>query len=118
MNEIQVFNYGASEIRTVQRNGQTWWVLKDVCEALGITNPSIVAARLDEDERAKFDLGRQGETNIITESGLYNVILRSDKAEAKHFKPTSRRRARANGPAVRSPDRSPSPPPPRSRMSV
>lgn len=86
MNEIQVFNYGASEIRTVQRNGQMWWVLKDVCEALGITNPSIVAARLDEDERAKFDLGRQGETNIITESGLYNVILRSDKAEAKHFK--------------------------------
>lgn len=86
MNEIQVFNYGASEIRTVQRDGQTWWVLKDVCEALGITNPSIVAARLDEDERAKFDLGRQGETNIITESGLYNVILRSDKAEAKRFK--------------------------------
>lgn len=86
MNEIQVFNYGESEIRTVHRDGQMWWVLKDVCEALGITNPSIVATRLDEDERAKFDLGRQGETNIITESGLYNVILRSDKAEAKRFK--------------------------------
>ena len=86
MNEIQIFNYGTSEIRTIHRDGQTWWVLKDVCEVLGITNPSIVAARLDEDERAKFDLGRQGETNIITESGLYSVILRSDKAEAKRFK--------------------------------
>jgi anti-repressor protein len=60
--------------------------LKDVCEILGLSNPSIVADRLDADERAKFDLGRQGETNIINESGLYNVIIRSDKPEAKNFK--------------------------------
>lgn len=93
MNEIQVFNYGASEIRTVQRDGQTWWVLKDVCEALELTNPTIVADRLDDDEKdilkTKSDLGlnipNRGMT-IITESGLYNVILRSDKAEAKRFK--------------------------------
>lgn len=93
MNEIQVFNYGASEIRTVQRDGQTWWILKDVCEALELTNPTIVADRLDDDEKdilkTKSDLGlnipNRGMT-IITESGLYNVILRSDKAEAKRFK--------------------------------
>ena len=86
MNEMQVFSYEGNEVRTISHGGETWWVLKDVCEILGLSNPSIVADRLDADERAKFDLGRQGETNIINESGLYNVIIRSDKPEAKKFK--------------------------------
>lgn len=86
MNELQIFTYNGSEVRTVQKDGEPWWVLKDVCEVLGLKNPTMIADRLDEDERAKFDLGRQGETNIINESGLYNVILRSDKPEAKPFR--------------------------------
>lgn len=86
MNELQVFTYNGNEVRTVQKDGEPWWVLKDVCEVLGLKNPTMIADRLDEDERAKFDLGRQGETNIINESGLYNVILRSDKPEAKPFR--------------------------------
>lgn len=86
MDELQVFTYEKKEVRTIQKNGETWWVLKDVCGALGLSNPTVVADRLDDDERAKFDLGRQGETNIVNESGLYNVILRSDKPEAKQFK--------------------------------
>ena len=86
MDELQVFTYEKKEVRTIQKNGETWWVLKDVCGALGLRNPTVVADRLDDDERAKFDLGRQGETNIVNESGLYNVILRSDKPEAKQFK--------------------------------
>lgn len=49
-------------------------------------NPSKVAQRLDDDERTKLELGRQGETNFITESGLYAVILRSDKPNAKSFR--------------------------------
>ena len=86
MHELRIFMYDEKEVRTVQRGNETWWVLKDVCEVLGLSNPSIVAERLDDDERTKFNLGRQGETNIINESGLYNVILRSDKPEAKPFK--------------------------------
>lgn len=86
MNELQIFNYNDKEIRTVKKGGDLWWVLKDVCEVLDLLNPTMIAGRLDEDERAKFDLGRQGDTNIINESGLYNVILRSDKPEAKKFK--------------------------------
>ena len=86
MNKLQTFKYNEQEIRTVEKNGDVWWVLKDVCDTLGLSNPTMIASRLDEDERAKFDLGRQGETNIINESGLYNVILRSDKPEAKKFK--------------------------------
>ena len=86
MDELQIFNYNEKEIRTVQKNGEPWWVLKDVCDVLSLTNPTVIADRLDDDERSKFDLGRQGKTNIINESGLYNVILRSDKPEAKQFK--------------------------------
>ena len=85
MNEMQVFKYEDNEVRTVERNGEVWWVLADVCRVLDIKNPTDVRKRLDEDERARFNLGRQGEANIISESGLYKVILRSDKPEAKKF---------------------------------
>ena len=60
--------------------------LADVCKALEISNPSKVAQRLDEDERTKLELGRAGETNFITESGLYAVVLRSDKPNARSFR--------------------------------
>lgn len=85
-NKIQVWNYESSEIRTVQVNGEPWLVLSDVCKVLELSNPSMVAKKLDDDERTKFDLGRQGETTIINESGLYTVILRSDKPQAKPFR--------------------------------
>jgi anti-repressor protein len=86
MNELQAFTYEGNKVRTVRRGEEIWWMLKDVCGVLGLSNPSMIADRLDDDERAKFDLGRQGKTNIVNESGLYNVILRSDKPEAKKFK--------------------------------
>jgi anti-repressor protein len=90
MNEIAVFNYEGNDVRTVQRDGEPWWVLKDVCTALGLTDAHKVSDRLDEDERNQIpvidNLGRYQETTIISESGLYNVILRSDKPEAKKFK--------------------------------
>lgn len=86
MNELQIFNYNTHQVRTVERDGEPWFVLKDVCDVLGLNNPTIVAERLDEDERAKSDLGRQGAGWVINESGLYNVILRSDKPEAKPFR--------------------------------
>lgn len=87
MNNLQVFSYEGKEVRTIQRAGEPWWVLKDVCDVLGLSNPTIVAARLDADEVTKFDLGGlSGESNIVSESGLYNVILRSDKPEARKFK--------------------------------
>lgn len=86
MNELQVFNYESSEVRTIMRNGEPWFCLVDVCRVLGIKNPSQMADRLDQDERSMFDIGRQGKTWFINESGLYNVILRSDKPEAKPFR--------------------------------
>lgn len=86
MNELQIFNYHDNEIRTIEKEDGIWWVLADVCKVLGLQKPSMVAERLDDDERGKFDLPRQGESWIINESGLYNVIIRSDKAEAVPFR--------------------------------
>lgn len=87
MNNLQVFNYNGNEVRTIQKDGEPWWVLKDVCGVLGLKNPTMIAERLEDDEVTKFNLGGlSGETNIINESGLYNVILRSDKPEAKPFR--------------------------------
>ena len=89
MADIQVFTYQHSEVRTVELNGEPWFVLKDVCEVLGIGTPAKVAERLDEDEKGMSQIHTPGglqNVSIITESGLYNVILRSDKPEAKPFR--------------------------------
>lgn len=90
MSNIQIFNYKSNEVRTVELNGEPWFVLKDVCAVLGLASSHKVAERLDEDERNLIPLtdsmGRQQESTVINESGLYNVILRSDKPEAKPFR--------------------------------
>ena len=84
---IMPFNYNSQTLRTIaDESGNPWFVLADVCAVLEIKNPSDVLKRLDEDERARFNLGRQGEATIISESGLYAVILRSDKPQAKPFR--------------------------------
>lgn len=86
MNELKIWNYNNSEVRTVTVNNEPWWVLTDVCKVLELSNATKVAQRLEEDERSNFKLGRQGEATIINESGLYSVILRSDKPQAKPFR--------------------------------
>lgn len=87
MNELQIFNNEEfGEVRTAVVNNEPVFCLSDICKALEMSNPTMVAQRLDEDERTKLDLGRAGETNFITESGLYAVILRSDKPNAKKFR--------------------------------
>lgn len=89
-NNLQVFNYNDSAVRTVQKDGEPWFVLKDVCSVLGIGNSRMVADRLEVDEVSQTDiidaLGRNQNATIISESGLYTVILRSDKPEAKPFR--------------------------------
>ena len=89
MNELQIFNYNGNEVRTIQKDGEPWFVLKDVCEVLGISKYRDTADRLDPDERGPVrvdTLGGEQEMIAINESGLYNVILRSDKPQAKPFR--------------------------------
>ena len=88
--ELQIFDYEGNQVRTVQRDGEPWWVLKDVCVVLGLSNARMIADRLDKDDVSLAyitdSLGRQQQTNIVSEAGLYSVILRSDKPEARRFK--------------------------------
>lgn len=87
MNELQIFqNSEFGEIRTVTVDDEPMFCLTDVCKVLELSNSRVVSARLDDDERCKLELPRQGETWFITESGLYTVILRSDKPNAKKFR--------------------------------
>ena len=88
MNELQIFNneeFGA--IRTITKDNEPMFCLTDICKALEIKNATDVAKRLDADELTRLNLGGQsGEANFVTESGLYAVILRSDKPNAKKFR--------------------------------
>ncbi|CAG9608020.1 BRO family protein [Pseudoneobacillus rhizosphaerae] len=82
----KVFQFGGKTVRTILKNNEPWFVAKDVCEVLEINNVTQAISRLDEDERSMFNIGRQGESNIVNEPGLYTLILGSRKPEAKQFK--------------------------------
>lgn len=91
MNNIQIFKYENNDVRTVEINGEPWFVLKDVCGVLAMDVSKIkqVSDRLDADEKGRYSVPTHGgaqETWVINESGLYNVILRSDKPAAKPFR--------------------------------
>lgn len=92
---MQVFeDQEHDQFRVIDRDGNPWFVLSEVCKKLGIVNPSDVASRLDDDEKMTLDIseghsGARGgarRLTIINESGLYSVILRSSKPEAKQFR--------------------------------
>ncbi|HAO61572.1 MAG TPA: phage antirepressor [Erysipelotrichaceae bacterium] len=86
MQQLEIFKYQEKNIRTVLINNEPWFVAKDVCNVLGIKNITQAMSRLDSDERSMSNIGRQGNANIVNESGLYAIILRSDKEEAKEFR--------------------------------
>lgn len=111
MANIQVFEYQNSKVRTVDMDGEAWFVLKDVCAVLGISNNRMAADRLDDDEKGVSlidTLGGKQEMVIVNESGLYHVILRSDKPEAAPFRrwvtndvlPTIRKTGSYNAPRL------------------
>ena len=100
MNKVTIFKYEENKlVRTMDISGEPWFVLKDVCDVLGLSTPARVAERLDSDEVSQAHLidsvGRSQEMTIISESGLYNVILRSDKPEADALRHHSQRKQRS-----------------------
>ena len=90
MNNLRTWNFEDHEVRTVEIDGEPWFVLSDVCKVLELSSPHKVADRLDGDERNQIpvidSLGRHQNTTVVNESGLYTVVLRSDKPQAKPFR--------------------------------
>ena len=87
MNNLRIFNNTSfGNVRILLQDNETWFVAKDVCDCLEIKNTTDALKRLDDDERSRLNLGRQGETNIVNEYGLYSLVLSSRKPEAKEFK--------------------------------
>lgn len=86
--ELQIFsNSEFGEIRTITKDDEPWFVASDICRSLDLSNPTMAMQRIDDDEKAKFNLGLSGgETNCVNEYGLYSLALASRKKEAKDFK--------------------------------
>jgi len=88
-NALQVFDFNENAVRVIMKDDQPWFVAKDVCDALEIANSRDAISSLDDDEKgvAKSDtLGGTQNMNIINESGLYSLVFKSNKPEAKKFK--------------------------------
>lgn len=83
------FNSANQAIRIEMVHNQPFFVAIDVCDVLGLTNVTKAIYALDDDERLTLPIVRAGQTrevNLISESGLYNLIFRSNKPEAKSFR--------------------------------
>ena len=92
-NSIQLFNYGENPVRTIQDdNGEVWFVAKDVCDILDIKNVTDALSTLDDDERNTLAITEGNKKkgnpnmNVINESGLYALIFKSIKPEAREFR--------------------------------
>ncbi len=83
--ELQVFDFNFSQVRLQIVDGEPWFLLLDLCRALNLQNPSMVAQRLQPKQRAKLSLGRQGDAIFVNESGMYRTVLRSDSPSAEPF---------------------------------
>ena len=90
MNSLIPFNYNSRQVRTIVKDGEPWFVAKDVCDILEISNGRDAVSRLDEDEKNTVAItdGTPGNPNmtIISESGVYALVFTSRKEEAENFK--------------------------------
>lgn len=88
MNELQVFNFNNSKVRTFEKNSEVWFCLKDVCRILEIKNHKDVISRLNTkgvDSTDTLTKGGMQKMNFINESNLYKVIFQSRKPQAEQF---------------------------------
>lgn len=91
-NNIQLFNYGENPVRTILQDGEIWFVAKDICDILDIANSRDALSTLDDDEKNTVAITdgnkKKGNPNmnVINESGLYALIFKSIKPEAREFR--------------------------------
>lgn len=85
--EILPFDFEEQAVRVVMRDDEPWFVAADVCRVLELSNPSMSVKGLDDDEVTLSQIeGSHRETNLVSESGLYALVIRSDKPAAKRFR--------------------------------
>jgi prophage antirepressor-like protein len=87
---LELFEFNEQPVRVHLLDGEPWWVAADVCRAMTIRNVTEALRRLDGDDLSQTEtidaLGRSQKVNVVCESGLYSLIIRSDKPQAKAFK--------------------------------
>jgi hypothetical protein len=89
MGALQVFDFEKRPVRVTTTDGETWWVAKDVCDVLDITDSKQACDRLDTDERGRCSIPTPGgnqKVRAVNESGLYSLVLSSRKPQARAFK--------------------------------
>lgn len=87
MNDLQIFTYNETPLRTVEKDGELWWVLKDVCATFGVSNHHDVSVRLDDDEKGEVDIadpmGRMQKMRTVNEAGLYSALFSMQPQKAR-----------------------------------
>lgn len=87
---LNILEYNNNQIRVIEKDGEYYWVAGDVCKILKLSNITKALERVDEDDLTKSKVmdktGREQQSYIVNESGLYSLILTSEKEEAKIFK--------------------------------
>ena len=89
MKSLDLFHFKGRQVRTIQLDGEPWFVAADVCDVLGLNNPSQALSYLDRDERRLITneaWRTNGNMAIVSEPGLYSLVLRSRRPEAKGFR--------------------------------
>lgn len=84
------FQFQDREVRVIERDSEPWFVLVDLCKVLELTNPTVVSQRIDPQSLSQAEVldarGVSHPTTIVSESGMYEVVIRSDKPEAIGFR--------------------------------
>jgi anti-repressor protein len=88
VNKLQIFQKDNFKVRVVERNGEPWFVAKDVCDILEIGNPTMALQRLNNSMKGVSSIETLGGTqvlNVISEAGVYKLVFTSRKPEAERF---------------------------------
>lgn len=86
MNELQNFNFSGQDVRIITINNEPWFVVADIAKVISATNASDLANLVDSEDKSRQSLGSGSPKNIVNESGLYTILLRSNNPQAKPFR--------------------------------
>ena len=87
MKNLTIFNYEEKQVRTVEINGEVWWVLKDVCDIFGDSHYRRISESLDEDEKGVTEINTPGGKQnmiIVNEFGLYSLLFAMQPKKARN----------------------------------